>query len=156
LNSALPASRPKSLRFAHFTHCAACARYAVAVDEKQPDALHTLFTPDARVEIPAWSVDVTGLAAVMAFYTDYWARFEQPRRYFANEDYCVSGDAATCFMYWHVTQERHGQSVLGWGTYDWRFRRTGTCWQIAGVLIAIRAMTTLPAGWAGDCRFTDA
>ncbi|MGD9602491.1 MAG: nuclear transport factor 2 family protein [Gammaproteobacteria bacterium] len=132
------------------------SQYAVAVDDRQPDLLRRVFTEDAHVAVPAWSVDVRGGDAVLAFYEDYWTRFANPRRYFANADYRVTGTAATCFMYWHVTQERHDRAVLGWGTYDWRFRRDGIEWRIAAVTIDIRAMTTLEAGWAGARRFTDA
>ena len=132
------------------------SQYAVAVDDKRPDLLRTLFTPDARVQIPAWQVDVAGLDAVMAFYDEYWSRFEQPRRYFANDTTRINGDIAKVFMYWHVTQERGLSSVLGWGTYDWEFVRNGADWRIAAVLISIRAMTTLDAGWAREHKFTDA
>ncbi len=131
------------------------SQYAIAVDDKRPELLRTLFTHDARVRIPAWQVDVVGIDAVMAFYDEYWARFDQPRRYFANDDTRISGDTAKVFMYWHVTQERGMSSVLGWGSYDWDFVRSQGQWRIAGVLISIRAMTTLDAGWAGKHKFTD-
>ena len=132
------------------------SQYAVAVDDRQPGLLRQVFTGDAHVAVPAWAVDVRGIDAVLAFYDDYWARFANPRRYFANADYRVTDTTATCFMYWHVTQERNDRAVLGWGTYDWRFRRDGSAWRIHGVTIDIRAMTTLDAGWAGIRRFTDA
>ena len=132
------------------------SQYASAVDEKLPERLRALFTADSVVRIPAWNVDVAGIDAVMAFYDTYWGRFDHPRRYFANEDLRVAGDDATCFMYWHVTQERNGVPVLGWGTYHWQFRHVAGTWRIAGVLITILAMTTLPAGWARANRFTDA
>lgn len=129
--------------------------YAVAVDEHDPPALSKLFTTDARVRIPAWQVDEQGVDAVMAFYDRYWARYQRPRRYFANDDTRIEGDEASTFMYWHVTQESAANSVLGWGTYHWRFRRVDGEWRIAEVLISILAMTTLAAGWAGEAKFTD-
>lgn len=55
-----------------------------------------------------------------------------------------------------MTQERGTSSVLGWGTYDWEFVRSGGQWRIAGVLISISAMTTLAAGWARENKFSDA
>lgn len=131
------------------------SQYAIAVDDKRPQLLRTLFTDDARVQIPAWQIDVNGIDAVLAFYDQYWARFDHPRRYFANDDTRVSSDEATVVMYWHVTQESGDSSVLGWGTYDWRFRRVDGQWRIAEVLISILAMTTLAAGWAGARKFSD-
>lgn len=131
------------------------SQYAIAVDDKRPELLRTLFADNARVRIPAWQVEVVGIDAVMAFYSEYWARFEQPRRYFANDDTRIVGDTAKVFMYWHVTQERGTSSVLGWGSYDWDLVRNQGQWRIAAVLISIRAMTTLDAGWAGERKFTD-
>jgi len=135
---------------------ATLSRYAAAVDEMRRDELRALFATDAVVRIPVWNVDVAGIDAIMAFYDTYWSRFERPRRYFANEELRVGGNDATCFMYWHVTQERNGVPVLGWGTYHWQFRQVDGGWRIAGVLITILAMTTLAAGWAAANRFTDA
>jgi len=129
------------------------SQYAIAVDDKEPARLRRLFTRDARVHIPEWNVDVSGIDAVMDFYANYWSRFDHPRRYFANEDFKIDGARATCFMYWHVTQEHAGEAWLGWGTYHWAFRHAYGAWKIASVLITLRAMTTLKLGWAGAHRF---
>jgi hypothetical protein len=126
------------------------SQYAVGVDEKRPDILRALFTGDAVLGVPAWSVEVRGLEALMAFFESYWRSFDNPRRYYANEDLSVRGDRASAFMYWHVTQERGGESVLGWGTYDWSFRIEGGRWLIEREIVHIRSMTTLAAGWAGS------
>ncbi|MCB1746089.1 MAG: nuclear transport factor 2 family protein [Gammaproteobacteria bacterium] len=126
------------------------SQYAVGVDEKHPHVLWPLFTDDAVIEVPAWSVEVRGIDAVMRFFENYWRRFDNPRRYYANEVVTVTGDTASAFMYWHVTQEEGADSVLGWGTYDWGFRRQGGQWLIAREVVHIRAMTTLARGWAGQ------
>jgi hypothetical protein len=131
------------------------SQYAIAVDDKRPELLSRLFTDTATLVIPEWKVEAAGKPAVVAFYSDYWSRFDQPRRYYANEDIRIQGRDATAFMYWHVTQERNGQAVIGWGTYQWTFRRDTADWLISGVVITILAMTTLAAGWAGANRFTD-
>ena len=96
-----------------------------------------------------WDVDVSGRESVLEFYDEYWARFDHPRRYFANESFEIDAGNAKVFMYWHVTQENDGESWLGWGTYEWSFIKTDRHWQIAGVIIDILAMTTLTKGWAG-------
>jgi len=131
---------------------AVLAHYAIGVDEKRPHLLRELFTDDAVLGVPAWSVEVNGLDAIMQFFENYWGRFDNPRRYYANEDIRVDGDRATAFMYWHVTQEHGRDSVLGWGTYDWAFRRRAADgrWLIEREVVHIRAMTTLAAGWAGQ------
>lgn len=128
------------------------SHYAIGVDEKRPHLLSTLFTPDAVLEVPAWSIEVKGLEAVMQFFENYWGRFDNPRRYYANEDIRVDGDDAAAFMYWHVTQDLGEESVLGWGTYDWTFRRVDDQWLIKREVVHIRAMTTLAQGWGGQAE----
>lgn len=125
------------------------SQYAIAVDDKKPEILASIFADDAALKVPAWDVDLAGKDAVLNFFTEYWSRFDTPRRYYANEDFEIDGDTATAFMYWHVTQQSDGDSYLGWGTYDWGFRRMGDNWLIASETVHIRAMTTLAKGWAG-------
>lgn len=126
------------------------SRYAVGVDGKRPEVLEPLFTDEAVLSIPNWNIEVRGRDAVMAFFDDYWARFDHPRRYYANEDIVVSGRNAEAFMYWHVTQMRGEDSVLGWGSYEWSFRLVDDRWLITKEVVHILAMTTLERGWAGE------
>ena len=62
----------------------------------------------------------------------------------------MRGHNAEAFMYWHVTQMRGDDSVLGWGSYDWGFRRVDEQWLITKEVVHILAMTTLERGWAGE------
>jgi ketosteroid isomerase-like protein len=126
------------------------SQYAIGVDEKRPHVLRPLFADNAHIGVPAWSVEINGVDAVMQFFEHYWGRFDSARRYYANEDVKVSGDTASVFMYWHLTQQREGQSVLGWGTYDWSFVRSAEKWLIDREIVNIRAMTTLEDGWGGQ------
>ncbi|MEQ8231352.1 MAG: nuclear transport factor 2 family protein, partial [Gammaproteobacteria bacterium] len=130
---------------------AVLSHYAIGVDEKRPHLLRELFADDAVLGVPAWSVEVHGVDAIMQFFENYWGRFDNPRRYYANEDIRVDGERASAFMYWHVTQELAADSVLGWGTYEWAFRRRpgDGRWLIEREIVHIRAMTTPAAGWAG-------
>jgi len=125
------------------------SNYAVAVDGKDRSLLSEVFATDVWVTIPEWDVDVSGRDGVLEFYDEYWSRFDNPRRYFANESFEIDSRNAKVFMYWHVTQENSGESWLGWGTYEWSFVNVDDDWKIAGVIIDILAMTTLTKGWAG-------
>lgn len=129
---------------------AVLSQYAVGVDDKRPHLLREIFAVDAVLKVPAWSVEIAGLEAILQFFENYWGRFDRPRRYYANEDIKVTGDRASAFMYWQVTQELESESVLGWGTYDWGFRRKDGRWLITEEVVHIRAMTTLADGWAGQ------
>jgi len=124
------------------------SQYAVGVDSKQPAILCCLFDEEAVLSVPNWNIEERGRDAVMAFFEDYWAQFDNPRRYYANEDITVHDSNAEAFMYWHVTQERGGDSVLGWGFYDWSFKLVDGHWLITKEVVHILAMTTLTAGWA--------
>jgi ketosteroid isomerase-like protein len=129
---------------------AVLAQYAIGVDEKRPHVLRPLFATEAVLGVPAWSVEVRGQDAIMAFFENYWRRFDNPRRYYANDDIRVHGERAEAFMYWHVTQDLGDESVLGWGTYDWGFSKVDGRWLVSREIVHIRAMTTLAAGWAGQ------
>lgn len=126
------------------------SRYAVGVDSKRPGILRDLFDSDAVLTIPNWNIEARGRDAVMAFFDDYWRRFDNPRRYYANEEITVRGIHAEAFMYWHVTQSRGDDSVLGWGSYEWGFKQIEDRWLITKEVVHILAMTTLAAGWAGE------
>lgn len=131
------------------------SQYAVGVDDKRPEILADIFAEDAVLKVPEWNVELSGKEAVLSFFTEYWSRFDTPRRYTANEDFVLEGsgmnegDTARAFMYWHVTQARDGESYLGWGSYEWGFRKTGERWLIIREVVDIHAMTTLSKGWAG-------
>ncbi|MFT4562447.1 MAG: hypothetical protein ACI9BW_002193 [Gammaproteobacteria bacterium] len=126
------------------------SRYAVGVDSKRPEILRDLFHPQASLSVPNWNIDERGRDAVMAFFENYWSRFDNPRRYYANEEFTIAGSRAEAFMYWHVTQEREGDSVLGWGSYEWGFQLVEDNWLISKEVVHILAMTTLADGWAGS------
>lgn len=126
------------------------SRYAVGVDSKRPSILRELFDQDAVLTVPNWNIEARGRDAVMAFFDDYWSRFDDPRRYYANEDITVHGARAEATMYWHVTQSRGDDSVMGWGSYEWGFKQIEDRWLITKEVVHILAMTTLTAGWAGD------
>ena len=128
------------------------SQYAVGIDDKKPELLRDAFAADARLQIPAWGIDLAGRKAILEMFETYWGRFENPRRYTANERFDVRGDTASAFMYWHVTQARDGESVVAWGTYDWEFRRSGEKWQIQSEVVHIYTMTTLSRGWASGAE----
>lgn len=124
------------------------SRYARAVDTKDRPALAALFTADAVIRVEPWGVEGQGREDVLAFFDDYFARFDHPRRYCANAEIVVEASQATAFTYWLVTQVREGKSIIGWGTYDWAFRQEGAEWRIALEVVKIHTMTTLDQGWA--------
>ncbi len=126
------------------------SHYAVGVDEKRPDILREIFDHEAVLAVPNWNIEKCGRDAVLTFFNDYWSRFENPRRYYANEEITVAGSRAEAFMYFHVTQERDDESVLGWGTYEWGFKFVdGNC-LITKEIVHILAMTTLAQGWTSS------
>jgi hypothetical protein len=122
--------------------------YARALDERRPDLLDRIFTEDCHLVNIPWGADSRGKAKLLRVFDNYWKRFANPRRYYANENITVDGDGATAFSYWFVTQEDGERSVIGWGTYDWVFRREHGRWRISEFVIRVLTMTTLDRGWA--------
>ena len=104
------------------------SRYAVGVDSKRPGILRELFDEEAVWTIPNWNIEARGRDAVMALFDDYGGRWDEPRRYYANEDISVQGIHAEAFMYWHVTQSRDDDSLLGLVSYEWGFKHIEDRW----------------------------
>ncbi len=126
--------------------------YARAIDEHRPDLFPRVFDADCRLVTVPWGADTRGLPKLTRTFERYWARFANPRRYYANESITVDGERATAFSYWFVTQEDGDRSVIGWGTYDWTFRLDAGTWKATELVIHILAMTSLDKGWAGPGR----
>jgi len=127
--------------------------YARALDERRPDLLASIFTEDCHLVTVPWGADSRGKARMLRVFERYWARFANPRRYYANEAIQVDdGETATAFSYWLVTQEDGDRSIIGWGTYDWAFRQEGGAWRISELVIRVLVMTPLERGWAGPER----
>jgi hypothetical protein len=131
--------------------------YARALDERRPELLERIFTDDCHLVSIPWGADTRGKARLLRTFERYWARFGNPRRYYANEAITVDGDTATAFSYWFVTQDDGDRSAIGWGTYDWAFRRevadsmaepAAPIWRISELVIRVLTMTTLDRGWA--------
>jgi len=122
--------------------------YARALDERRPELLERIFTDDCHLMTIPWGADTRGKARMRVAFDRYWARFGNPRRYYANEAIHVDGETAIAFMYWFVTQDDNDRSAIGWGTYDWVFRREDGRWKIGELVIRVLTMTTLDRGWA--------
>jgi ketosteroid isomerase-like protein len=130
--------------------------YARALDERRPELLEQIFTEDCHVVTEPWGGDVRGRAKMRRMFERYWERFANPRRYYANEAITVDGDSASAFSYWFVTQDDGDRSAIGWGTYDWTFRREEGAWRIGTLVIRVLTMTTLDRGWAVPDRIMSA
>lgn len=122
--------------------------YARALDERRPDLLARIFTDDCHLLTIPWGADSRGKARMLRVFERYWQRFANPRRYYANEAITVDGETATAFSYWFVTQDDGDRSVIGWGTYDWAFRREDGYWKIGELVIKVLTMTPIDRGWA--------
>ena len=121
--------------------------YARALDERRPELLDRIFTDDCHLVTTPWGADSRGKARMLRAFDRYWARFANPRRYYANEAITVDGETASAFTYWLVTQDDGDRSAIGWGTYDWTFRHEAGIWRISELVIHVLTMTTLDRGW---------
>ena len=122
--------------------------YARALDERRPELLDRIFSDDCHLVTAPWGADTRGKPRMLRAFERYWARFANPRRYYANEAIAVDGETASAFTYWFVTQDDGDRSAIGWGTYDWTFRHEDGIWKITELVIRVLTMTTLDRGWA--------
>lgn len=126
-------------------------RYARGVDDDDVQELSAIFAEDALMESRPWRATVyKGRDAIVDFFHKIsrppWL---SPRRRIANERIAVQGTTGTAFAYWFVVQGHAatGQSYIGWGTYDFKFRLEEGIWKITHMKITVLAMTTLERGW---------
>lgn len=122
--------------------------YARWLDENRPELFEQVFASDCHLKTVPWGADVHGRERVRRGFGRYLARFQHPRRYYANEAITVEGETAKAFAYWLVTQEDGDRSVIGWGTYDWAFRLEDGTWKVTDLVITVLTMTTPDRGWA--------
>lgn len=127
------------------------ARYAKAVDEEDDEELAAIFTGDATCETVPWSKGKVfhGREAIVRLFNGYQKRFRHRKRYIANELIDLTGrDTAKGWSNWLVVHANDGDSYVGWGSYDWGFRRENGHWLISEFVVRVEVMTTLAKGWA--------
>jgi ketosteroid isomerase-like protein len=123
--------------------------YCKAVDARDAPALSALLARDVRFVVVPWNVDVSGHAAVMAFFTEYFkSDWEAPRHNCANEWITPQGDGYHSFCYFHETLSRGSDSVIGWGTWEDDFVLEDGRWKIGRRLVTVLALTPITRGWA--------
>ena len=127
------------------------ARYARAVDEEDDEDLAAIFTTDATCETVPWSKGKVyeGRDSIVRLFKGYQKRFRHRKRFVANELIDVLDDSnATGWSNWLVVHANEADSYIGWGSYDWGFRRDGDTWRINRFVVHVECMTTLANGWA--------
>ena len=127
------------------------ARYARAVDEEDDEELAAIFTADATCETVPWSKGKVfqGRDEIVRLFNGYQKRFRHRKRYIANELIDLTGpDSGQGWSNWLVVHANDTDSYVGWGSYDWGFRRENECWLIDAFVVRVEVMTTLAKGWA--------
>lgn len=130
------------------------AHYARGVDEENDDELDEIFTDDVISESKPWAKgrQIQGRDTVVKSFKNYQATFRNRKRFITNELIDFTGpDSANGWANWMVLHSNAGQSYVGWGAYEFEFRRTEAGWLISKMIIIVNAMTTLENGW-GDAE----
>jgi ketosteroid isomerase-like protein len=130
------------------------SRYARALDEEDDSELNAIYTEDATCETVPWSQGVvrSGKESTVRVFKGYQKRFINRKRFITNEVIDITGrDTATGWSNWLVLHSNSGDSFVGWGSYDWGFRRVDGNWLISAMVIKVDCMTTLERGW-GDAE----
>jgi ketosteroid isomerase-like protein len=130
------------------------SRYARAMDEELDAELGAIYTEDATCQTVPWSKGkvIEGRANIVKLFNGYQRRFINRKRFITNEVVDVTGSrSGTGWSNWLVLHANSGQSYVGWGSYDWGFRRVDDEWLISSMVITVDTMTTLANGW-GDAE----
>lgn len=130
------------------------AHYARGLDEENDEELAAVFTEDVISESKPWAKgrQIQGRDIVLKSFRNYRGNFKNRKRFITNEIVDFTGpDTADGWANWLVLHSNDGQSYVGWGAYEFEFRRTATGWLISKMIIIVDAMTTLENGW-GDAE----
>ena len=126
-------------------------RYALGVDENDPDELKAIFTDDCDFFNDWNQKRYRGKEEIVnSSYSNYWSTFRHQRRHIVNERINVKGTTGTGTAYFFVLQAKGNESYLALGDYQWEFRLEDGVWKIAMMKINMHTVTTPERGWAMD------
>ena len=116
------------------------ARYALAVDGRDFDALRELFTPDAHARYGDW-FDDSGVDKIIPFVSGV-AHFEVTQHFFGQSLIEVRGDEADARTYsnnHHFYTDGDGQryAIVQGNLYTQRFVRRDGEWRIADLTLTV-------------------
>jgi ketosteroid isomerase-like protein len=114
------------------------ARYGLAIDDRDIEALTTLFTADARFRSRDGVMNAAGRAAVI---DQFRGRFSAlgPTNHVAHEQVCTFGsdaDSATGIVTSHAEVWRHGRAFIAAIRYADTYRREEGRWRFADRLLS--------------------
>lgn len=104
--------------------------YAVAVDERDWDAVRACFTPDARLDYTTFGAPDGPLEDVIAWIAKMIAPFEMTQHHVTNRRVVIDGDSATVVAYLINPMTAGGKLMQVGGRYHDVLRRTPEGWRI--------------------------
>lgn len=105
--------------------------YAIAVDERDWDAVIGCFTDDARLDYTTFGAPDGPLTDVVAWIEKMIAPFEVTQHHITNRQVTLDGDAATVVSYLINPMTAGGSFMEVGGRYHDTLRRTAAGWRIA-------------------------
>jgi ketosteroid isomerase-like protein len=122
------------------------ARYCWHVQHSEGEAIARLFTDDGLLDAPG-NKPVSGMDALLKFYGAITPA-ESPVPFIHNHIIEIDGDNAqgTCTIDARFT--RKGESILGAGWYEDKYRRVNGKWRFAVRKVSFHHSVPLKEGWA--------
>ena len=122
------------------------ARYCWHVQHSEGEAIARLFTDDGVLEAPG-NKPVRGMDSLLKFYGAITPA-ESPVPFIHNHIIEIDGDNAegTCTIDARFT--RKGESILGAGWYEDKYRRVNGKWRFAARKVSFHHSVPLKEGWA--------
>lgn len=123
--------------------------YHVAVNEKELDAIHPLFTEDAMVEFEGIG-SAQGRDAIEALYREVVGKSPFIKQFIHNHVITLKGETATGLSYLDARTVKDGESILVAARFDDEYLRTSAGWKFRALRLKIYFAVPLGEGWAGE------
>lgn len=123
--------------------------YHVAVNERELDAIHLLFTEDAQVDFEGIG-SARGRAEIEALYQNVVGGSPFIKQFIHNHVVTLNGDRATGLSYLDARTVANGESLLVAARFDDEYVRTEEGWKFEALRLKLYFAVSLQEGWAGD------
>ena len=126
-------------------------RYHVAVNEKELESIHSLFTEDAEVHFEGIG-SARGRAEIEALYREVVGKNPFIMQFIHNHVISLNGDTATGLSYLDARTVADGESMLVAARFDDEYVRRDGEWKFQTLRLKLFFAVPLREGWAGEDR----
>ena len=124
-------------------------QYHIAVNEKDLDSIHLLFSEDAEVQFEGIG-SAQGRSEIEALYRDVVGGSPFIKQFIHNHVIRVEGDTATGLSYLDARTVANGESLLVAARFDDEYVRQAGEWKFRSLSLKVYFAVPIAEGWAGE------